>query len=185
MTCRGLFSSLQSDRGALELKGGFLCGGQGSRISPIRRMIENTALERFSGLTRNGTRDAKCEQSMPGAARISRPKAFLALWQVSSIKERQNDEYGQLHASGVHSAGRIVLNLWRLLRSEVKLNVYTFEACVGALLKQRTPHIPHWVLAQWFQGGPGGASPVPFQAMECLTCCEAACWTAEGSFPVP
>lgn len=75
---------------------------------------------------------------------------------MSSMVERRNDEYGVLHASGIHVAGRIVLNLWRLLRSELKLRIYTFESCVAAVLQLRTPHIPAWVLSQWFQGGPAG-----------------------------
>lgn len=75
--------------------------------------------------------------------------------------ERRNDEYGVLHASGIHVAGRIVLNLWRLLRSELKLRIYTFEACVAAVLQLRTPHTPAWVLSQWFQAGPAGAFVCP------------------------
>lgn len=35
------------------------------------------------------------------------------------IKERQDDEYGRLHASGLHVTGRIIINLWRVLRAEV------------------------------------------------------------------
>lgn len=77
--------------------------------------------------------------------------------QVASMVERRNDEYGVLHASGIHVAGRIVLNLWRLLRSELKLRIYTFESCVAAVLQLRTPHVPAWQLSQWFQGGPAGA----------------------------
>lgn len=73
-----------------------------------------------------------------------------------SIKERQVDEYGQLHASGIHCAGRIVLNMWRLLRSEIKLPIYTFESCVAALLQLRTPHMPPWLLTQCFKEGPKG-----------------------------
>ena len=76
--------------------------------------------------------------------------------QLTSIKERQNDEYGQLHSSGLHSAGRIVLNLWRLLRSEIKLGIYTFESCVSALLQLRTPHLPTWFLSDCFNSGPSG-----------------------------
>ena len=72
--------------------------------------------------------------------------------------ERRNDEYGVLHASGIHVAGRIVLNLWRLLRSELKLRIYTLEACVAAVLQLRTPHTPAWVLSQWFQAGPAGVN---------------------------
>jgi len=63
------------------------------------------------------------------------------------------DEYGQHHASGLYSTGRIILNLWRLLRDELKLRIYTFEACAAAVLQLRTPRAPPWQLAQWFRGG--------------------------------
>jgi hypothetical protein len=39
-------------------------------------------------------------------------------------REGRDDEYGKLHASGLHSTGRILLNLWRLIRGEV------WDACV-------------------------------------------------------
>ena len=35
-------------------------------------------------------------------------------------------------------AGRVVLNLWRILRSEIALNIYTFENCCFQILKERT-----------------------------------------------
>ena len=73
-----------------------------------------------------------------------------------SPKDRQNDEYGTLHASGIHCTGRIVLNVWRILRSELKLNIYTFESCVAAVLQLRTPHVQPHVLTHWFNGGPAG-----------------------------
>ena len=76
--------------------------------------------------------------------------------QFLSPKDRQNDEYGVLHASGIHCTGRIVLNVWRILRSELKLNIYTFESCVAAVLQLRTPHVQPHVLTQWFNGGPAG-----------------------------
>jgi len=82
----------------------------------------------------------------------------MLLTQVTSGAERRNDDYGQLHASGLHCHGRVVLNLWRLLRSELKLRIYTFESCVAAVLQLRTPHVPAWQLAQWFNNGPGGSS---------------------------
>jgi hypothetical protein len=61
-----------------------------------------------------------------------------------------------MHASGLHCAGRVVLNLWRVLRSELKLNVYTFENCVASILRRRAPHVPPAQLASWFNGGPAG-----------------------------
>jgi hypothetical protein len=50
-----------------------------------------------------------------------------------------------------------VLNLWRLWRSELKLRIYTFESCCAAVLRLRVPHVPAWVLSQWFAGGHSGA----------------------------
>ena len=37
--------------------------------------------------------------------------------QVGSVKEEAEDEWGWHSASGVHCPGRIVLNLWRLMKS--------------------------------------------------------------------
>ena len=42
-----------------------------------------------------------------------------------SAKEHMVDEYGQLHASGIHVPGRIVLNLWRQM--QVDFGSTTFE----------------------------------------------------------
>ncbi|CAA7058420.1 unnamed protein product [Microthlaspi erraticum] len=67
------------------------------------------------------------------------------------------DEWGRTHASGVHVGGRIVLNAWRLIRGEVKLNMYTMEAVAEAVLRQKIPSIPYKVLTQWFSSGPAGA----------------------------
>jgi DNA polymerase zeta len=44
---------------------------------------------------------------------------------LPGANERQDDEYGRLHASGIYVTGRIVLNLWRVLRGELKLQSYT------------------------------------------------------------
>lgn len=67
------------------------------------------------------------------------------------------DEWGRTHASGVHVTGRIVLNVWRLARSEVKLNMYSLEAVAEAVLRRKVPSI-HWkILNKWFSSGPGKA----------------------------
>ncbi|KAJ9557098.1 hypothetical protein OSB04_011712 [Centaurea solstitialis] len=67
------------------------------------------------------------------------------------------DEWGRTHASGVHVGGRIVLNLWRLARSEVKLNMYTAEAVAEAVLRRKIPFIDSRTLTKWFASGPGKA----------------------------
>uniref|UniRef100_A0A2N9F132 DNA polymerase n=1 Tax=Fagus sylvatica TaxID=28930 RepID=A0A2N9F132_FAGSY len=53
------------------------------------------------------------------------------------------DEWGRTHASGVHVGGRIVLNIWRLMRGEVKLNMYTIEAVAEAVLRRKIPSFRH------------------------------------------
>ena len=67
------------------------------------------------------------------------------------------DEWGRTHASGVHVGGRIVLNIWRLMRGELKLNMYTIEAVSDAVLRRKIPYIPYKVLTRWFSSGPGRA----------------------------
>ena len=66
--------------------------------------------------------------------------------------EWREDTWGADHASGIAVAGRIVLNLWRILQSEVKLNNYSFEACVHGVLGRRVPHHPFSALTGWFAG---------------------------------
>ncbi|KAE9593684.1 hypothetical protein Lal_00036393 [Lupinus albus] len=74
--------------------------------------------------------------------------------QENSIIE---DEWGRTHASGIHVGGRIVLNVWRLIRGEVKLNLYSVEAVAEAVLRRKIPLIHHKVLTKWFSSGPGQA----------------------------
>lgn len=67
------------------------------------------------------------------------------------------DEWGRTHASGIHVNGRIILNIWRLMRGEVKLNMYTIEAVADTVLRQKIPYIHNKVLTRWFSSGPGHA----------------------------
>jgi hypothetical protein len=54
-------------------------------------------------------------------------------------REGRDDEYGKLHASGLHSTGRILLNLWRLIRGEV------WDACVRmGIAAARTAQVSNW-----------------------------------------
>lgn len=47
------------------------------------------------------------------------------------------DQWGMRHNSTFKVAGRHVLNLWRIMRSEQNLNVYTFENIVFNILHKR------------------------------------------------
>lgn len=60
--------------------------------------------------------------------------------------------------------GRIVLNLWRLLRKEVNLNVYTFENVYFHLLHKRTPLYAFHDLTSWFTSGKGREAVVRYYA---------------------
>lgn len=54
------------------------------------------------------------------------------------LKLRQKiDEYGRTHQSGIHIPGRILINIWRIMRGEVKLNLYTFQNVVFQVLNIR------------------------------------------------
>lgn len=76
--------------------------------------------------------------------------------QQQKSKTNPAEEYAWRHTSGITVTGRIVLNMWRLMRSEVKLGSYTMESCAAAVLRRRLPYIPTRQLADWFNGGPGG-----------------------------
>ncbi|XP_068662058.1 DNA polymerase zeta catalytic subunit isoform X2 [Aristolochia californica] len=66
-----------------------------------------------------------------------------------------DDEWGRTHASGLHVSGRIVLNIWRIMRWELKLSMYTLEAVAEAVLRQKVPLIPFGTLTLWFSSGHG------------------------------
>jgi len=61
--------------------------------------------------------------------------------------------YAKRHGSGLNISGRLILNGWRLMRSEVKLNIYTFENVVFHVLGLRVPHFTHEVLTRWWHRG--------------------------------
>lgn len=63
------------------------------------------------------------------------------------------DTYGRDHAAGMWVTGRVVLNLWRIIRAEVKLGSYTFEAVCAAVLRRRVPALPPGQLAAWHASG--------------------------------
>jgi DNA polymerase zeta len=57
---------------------------------------------------------------------------------------------GRDHTSDLHVVGRVVLNLWRMMRDELKLQSYRFENVIAAVLRERIPHIPQGQLHVWF-----------------------------------
>ncbi|KAJ1292324.1 hypothetical protein BS78_02G383800 [Paspalum vaginatum] len=71
------------------------------------------------------------------------------------IDDVNENNWSHTHASGIHVGGRIVLNLWRLMRAEVKLNNYSLEAVADEVLRRKIPLIPTRMLNRWFATGPG------------------------------
>uniref|UniRef100_A0A453ARB5 Uncharacterized protein n=1 Tax=Aegilops tauschii subsp. strangulata TaxID=200361 RepID=A0A453ARB5_AEGTS len=71
------------------------------------------------------------------------------------IMDVSENDWSHTHASGVHVGGRIVLNLWRLMRGEVKLNNYSLEAVADEVLRRKVPLVPNKTLNRWFATGPG------------------------------
>ncbi|KAL6565452.1 hypothetical protein OROHE_004507 [Orobanche hederae] len=95
-----------------------------------------------------------------GASEKERGKVYSESVSVEAIHLENTvieDEWGRTHASGVHVGGRIVLNIWRLMRNEVKLHMYTVEAVAETVLRRKIPHVPWKVLTKWFSSGPGRA----------------------------
>lgn len=64
-----------------------------------------------------------------------------------------SDNWSTRHTSNVKITGRHVLNTWRLMRSELTLDVYTFHHVVRHVLKQRTPKYSNATLNEWFMEG--------------------------------
>jgi hypothetical protein len=62
----------------------------------------------------------------------------------------RDDEYGRDHGAGIWVTGRAVLNFWRILRGEVKLGSYTYEAAMMAVLRRRVPAVHRRTLREWY-----------------------------------
>ncbi|UZJ54097.1 hypothetical protein CBS101457_003417 [Exobasidium rhododendri] len=65
----------------------------------------------------------------------------------------RNDTYGATRFSSIRLSGRHTLNLWRLMRSELALNRYSFENVVFHLLRKRVAKFDWEVLTGWYQSG--------------------------------
>ena len=67
---------------------------------------------------------------------------------------KEEDQYGWQHDSGLHVPGRIILNLWRIIRTEVKLSSYSFQNCVASILRIRVPRVKKSTMHAWFEDRP-------------------------------
>ncbi|KAL0967344.1 hypothetical protein UPYG_G00251070 [Umbra pygmaea] len=62
----------------------------------------------------------------------------------------ERDEYGADTMTEIHIVGRIVINLWRIMKTEVTLNNYSFENVAFHVLHQRFPFYSPRTLSDWF-----------------------------------
>ncbi|XP_060094185.1 DNA polymerase zeta catalytic subunit [Heteronotia binoei] len=62
----------------------------------------------------------------------------------------EQDEYGSDTMSEINVVGRIILNIWRIMRNEVSLTNYTFENVGFHVLHQRFPLFTSRILSDWF-----------------------------------
>ncbi|KAG8444660.1 hypothetical protein GDO86_009719 [Hymenochirus boettgeri] len=78
--------------------------------------------------------------------------------QLSRIPDAKNenrfstekDEYGADTMSEINIVGRIVLNVWRMMRTEVALTNYAFENVAFHILHKRFPLFTFRTLSDWF-----------------------------------
>ncbi|XP_048348598.1 DNA polymerase zeta catalytic subunit [Sphaerodactylus townsendi] len=62
----------------------------------------------------------------------------------------EQDEYGYETMSEINVVGRVILNIWRIMRNEVTLTNYTFENVGFHVLHQRFPLFTTRILSDWF-----------------------------------
>jgi hypothetical protein len=66
---------------------------------------------------------------------------------AAGVREMFNDTYGESTAHNLHTSGRIMLNIWRAMQTELKLPIYNAEACFAAVLQLRVPEVPPHVVS--------------------------------------
>lgn len=80
-----------------------------------------------------------------GAALEIKVKHTLGRNSLEEPKRRGDD-----HARELKLIGRIVLDVWRLMRHEIALQSYTFESVVYHILHKRVPNYNFKTLTQWW-----------------------------------
>ena len=60
------------------------------------------------------------------------------------------DLHSEDHESGIFITGRIVLNVWKRMKSEMKLQMYTLNYVAQQLLNHKVPYLSQEQLFRWF-----------------------------------
>lgn len=63
------------------------------------------------------------------------------------------DRWGYTHTSAIKINGRHMLNVWRLLKSDLSLTSYTLENVCFHTLHQTLPKFLNWSLSRWMRAG--------------------------------
>ena len=67
------------------------------------------------------------------------------------FNEERADEWGERTNSGIKIVGRLILNAWRVARSELAITSFQLEAVAAKVLHERVPAYAHRTLTQWWQ----------------------------------
>ena len=63
---------------------------------------------------------------------------------------RATDSWDESHGSGLWVVGRTTLNLWRIIRGEMKLSIYSFENIMFNVTQKRMPYVHPSVVYKWY-----------------------------------
>lgn len=98
--------------------------------------------------------NTRCPQDAPGATaadNTSGDSTNLFVRNRNASAKDASAVYRKRKSSGIQLTGRITLNLWRLMRSELKLNPYTLENVALHVLGRRIPYFSNQTLSTWFR----------------------------------
>ncbi|KAH8553586.1 DNA polymerase zeta catalytic subunit [Umbelopsis sp. PMI_123] len=70
-----------------------------------------------------------------------------------SVQVPRSDAWGYRKAAIFRIVGRHLLNVWRVMRSEIDLTSYRYENIVFHLLHHRVPHYSYKTLTSWYKFG--------------------------------
>ena len=70
-----------------------------------------------------------------------------------STSTKAENPYGYKKSTALSCTGRIFLNAWRLMRSELALTSYTLENTAFKVLNQRFPKFSNRILSLWYDSG--------------------------------
>ena len=108
-------------------------------------------------------------QGAPGVGMDPSPfdvtRAFSRAPRERADPRNLHDEWGVEHGSGgIWLAGRVLLNVWRLMRSELKLNIYSQQAVCANVLRRRLPLLRATSLAAPWQTRAAPSAPTVLEA---------------------